>query len=91
MIDIIDTHTEHDLIEVEYCLNGGDLQTCMITIGQLRNYYNENPFMHERNWLDHNGHHQQECYRVKFDEICMFDFEQLIKSYMEADNEITQI
>lgn len=91
MIDIIDTHTEHELVEVEYCVNGGDLQTCMITIDQLREYNKENPFIHERNWLDHNGQHQQERFPVMFDEICMFDFERLIKAYMEAGHEITQL
>lgn len=91
MIEIIDTHTDRLIVEVEYCINGGDLQTCMITTGQLREYYKENPFIHERNWIDHNGHHQQECFPVMFDEICMFDFENLVKAYMEAGHEITEL
>ncbi len=48
MIDIIDTHTDKALIEVEYCVNGGDLQTCMIPVWRIEDYYYTNPI----NWVE---------------------------------------
>lgn len=91
MIEIIDTHTDRLIVEVEYCINGGDLKTCMIPVSNIEDYYNENPI----NWIEDkfepSGLHIQYSGIIPFDELDMRQYEDYIRKYMEDGGEITQI
>jgi hypothetical protein len=91
MIEIIDTHTDKALVEVEYCVNGGDLQTCMIPVWRVEDYYYTNPI----NWIEDrfepSGLHIQYSGSIPFDELDMRQYEDIIRQYMEDGGEITEM